>query len=213
MSVSEPYRRLTILPFQSLVHVANMSNTSTQDYTWPPVYDVLELTNCDELAHIWNWYQQPGGLQQASLSDEVIQYIYHGLTGYLENSSQKGLSQPPHNEVLEWIRTSAVENYVTMLAIGDPYYKNNDGQYIGEMKFMPECWLEVCRVLPWDGNPDIAGVGVRHTVNGLSLTIPLTITDARNIHTPDVSRYGLSLCTHDNTLRLDANQDAQFLSN
>jgi hypothetical protein len=45
----------------------------------------------------------------------------------------------------------------------------------------------------------------------LFITVSLTITDARNIHTPDMSRHGLSSRARNDPIRLDPGQDTQRL--
>jgi hypothetical protein len=101
------------------------------------------------------------------------------------------------------METSGVESFGTNLAVGEGYTNLHPPK--------PGCWLEVCRVQPWDGSPNVAGVGVRWMFN-LFITVSLTITDARNIHTPDMPRHGLSLRTRHDTLRLEPGQDTQRLS-
>jgi hypothetical protein len=127
----------------------------------------------------------------------------------MQNKSLEGLSRPRDDEILEWMETSGIGGFVTNLAVGDDC--GNTYPFMNQMgPPKPACWLEVCRVQPWDGSPDVAGVGVRCMFN-LFITVSLTITDARNIHTPDMLRHGLSLRTRHDTVRLDPSQYAQRL--
>jgi hypothetical protein len=100
------------------------------------------------------------------------------------------------------METSGVESFGTNLAVGKGYADLHPPR--------PGCWLEVCRVQPWDGSPDVAGVSVRCMFN-LFIRVSLIITNARNIHTPDMPRHGLSLRTRHDTLRLDPSQNSQRL--
>jgi hypothetical protein len=117
------------------------------------------------------------GLELVSTSRQAVQkiekaamqYIIHGLEGFMQNRSQEGLSRPRDDEILECMETSGVESFVTNLAVG--------GGYADLHPPKPGCWLEVCRVQPWDGSSDVAGVGVRRMFN-LFITVSLTITDA-----------------------------------
>jgi hypothetical protein len=125
----------------------------------------------------------------------------------MQNRSQEGLSRPRDDEILDRMETLGVESFVTNLAVGDDC--GNTYPFMNQMDpLKPGCWLEVCRVHPWDGSPDVAGVGVRRMFN-LFITVSLTITNARNIHTPDMSRHGLSYRARDDPIRLDPSQYAQ----
>lgn len=175
-----------------------MTTVSTQNSTWSPAPSVLKLDNCDELAQIWSWYQLPESFVTLERDIKIIRYFFQGLKDYLDKTSRDGLSRPSDNEVLAWIRTSAVKDFINKLALGDYYSIDHPGIAFGQPK--PECWLQVCRVQRWDGNPDVAGVGVRHQFNDLSHNISVTIADACNIHTPDMPRHGLSHRTRHGTL-------------
>ncbi|OAL46968.1 hypothetical protein IQ07DRAFT_145640 [Pyrenochaeta sp. DS3sAY3a] len=136
-----------------------MTTVSTQNSTWSPVPNVLKLDNCDELAQIWSWYQLPESFVRFDKDVKIIQYIFRGLRDYLDKTSRNGLSRPSDNEVWAWIRTSAVKEFIDNLALGEGY--SMDYPAYGQPK--PECWLQVCRVQRWDGNPDVAGVGMLAT--------------------------------------------------
>lgn len=185
-----------------------MTTAPAKNSTWPPAPNVLKLANCDDVAQIWTWYQISGSLGELKMDKEIIQYIFHGLEGYL---TQEGLSRPSDDDVLAWISTAAVRDFIDKLALGDSVINSSLGNIV--LRSKTKCWLPVCRVQRWDGNPDIAGVGVRHTSNEHSFSISLTVTDACNIYPPDIPRHGLSHRTHNDALRLDSDQDAQPHSN
>ncbi|KAH7090336.1 hypothetical protein FB567DRAFT_491057 [Paraphoma chrysanthemicola] len=139
-----------------------MTNTSIHNATWPPANPwALKFTNCDELVQIWSWYQLPDELSRRETKDEIINYSFHGLDNYLRNVSREQHSRPSNEEVLAWIRTPAVEEFITELTVYGSYELDQlTPEYIVQK---PSCWLQACRAERWNGNPDIAGVGMLTT--------------------------------------------------
>jgi hypothetical protein len=71
----------------------------------------------------------------------VYKAIVHGLQGYWQAN---GFEQPPQTEVLQW----ESETF-------DLYHALSESLSNGT------CKNQVCPILGWEGNSDIAGLGVR----------------------------------------------------
>jgi hypothetical protein len=101
----------------------------------------VEFDNCSRAQIVWEYFRnqnQDDAIASNNTQTEVYQYIIESLEYYLRGVWQ----QPPpmSDQFWSWARSYAYK--------GAGWY----------MK--ASCSAEMCRVLGWTGNPDLAGVGV-----------------------------------------------------
>jgi hypothetical protein len=95
----------------------------------------LNFTNCTEAVCFWK-FSDPGRYAvNPTLANE---YLLDGLQDFLKTNH---LAQPNMTEITAWKESPDVELYVL------DYTRR-------------ECGSEVCPLLGWEGNPDVAGLGI-----------------------------------------------------
>jgi hypothetical protein len=116
---------------------------NSSNYDWaPPSYSGLDFSDCGQnVVNLWNYYLEEEDKAENIDTEDVYNAILHALHGYLQTY---GYDDPPEDEVIKWqTEMKLVEEALLTLV----YYDK-------------ACKLDVCPLLGWEGNSDIAGRGV-----------------------------------------------------
>jgi hypothetical protein len=136
----------------------------------------LDLSNCTLGVQLLTYY---GAIRQVS-AVEPTRYLFRILQEHLSvNSTEQ--PQPDPSEVENWMNERDVQGYLMN-------------------HIVINCKREVCRSSSWEGNPDVAGVGVSssalRTLHGLIIS-----ADAYSICVASVAYHILPRCASRNPLR------------
>jgi hypothetical protein len=102
----------------------------------------INFSDCGlDLILLWEYYTQEFSLQSDPEDLAVYKAIVRSLQGY---SKANHTELPSQSQVFKW----ASESPDLYVAISAPLRNET-------------CKRAVCRALGWEGNPDIAGLGVR----------------------------------------------------
>jgi hypothetical protein len=119
-----------------------MSQNFTQ-YPWAPQsYTDVHFSDCGKgIVLLWKHFVNKVSLTNVSEDLEVYQTISHGLQDYWR---AHGFEPPSQAQLWQWAsETSTVSDALQVLLVGG------------------NCKKEICPLLGWEGNSDIAGRGVR----------------------------------------------------
>lgn len=116
--------------------------------SWPPAYDQLNFTNCTVAAYWLAAY-----LDQRYY-DTPYQDAPSGATlDYLESIIPDNISYPSVGDIFEW--------YATM----------DDATWEGLIMFpIANCSEALCKQLRWEGDQDLAGIGVSEAMATIAST-------------------------------------------
>jgi hypothetical protein len=112
-------------------------------YPWaPPLFSDVDFSDCGEdMVMVWKYYVKGNSQHVEIADDQIYPAILHALRGYLQAN---GFEQPNQSQVLRW----ESETHFISIALQDTFML--DGA----------CKKEICPLLGWEGNADIAGRGV-----------------------------------------------------
>jgi hypothetical protein len=120
-----------------------MLQNSTWDMHHSPA--VLQFRDCSSLALVYEFLELSSTSRQwRDLQDAYVQCIRNALA-YAGHLGPETVARATNADIVTWLRGWSWGELRS--TVGWPGPKEN-------------CWLELCRVEPWDGNPDVAGVGV-----------------------------------------------------
>jgi hypothetical protein len=167
------------------LHVSTNMLYSTLNFTWgPPDPSVLSFSDCEAVGSFWS-----NGSDTVSLSFPAIyNLLVNGLETYLQ---EHNLADPPMDELFLWMNGDIGVN----TTIGD--------------QALDHCLLATCRLQGFEGNPDIAGIGVLTSKSQAIRHSRLTSADAGHLLCTSYLDHALYSRAYSYSVRSDTTEVAR----